>query len=206
MLRKQPKQALMNHKKMQRKLIVAITGASGAIYGVRMLEALNKVGVETHLVLSNAAKVTLKAETNIQKDDLISKADYYYPITDIGAAIASGSFPIDGMIVAPCSIKTMSEIACGITSNLISRAADVVLKERRKLVLMVRETPFHLGHIRTMEKLTEMGAIVAPPLPAFYSMPKTIDDLVDHSVGRILDLFDIENDLSFRWKGDKSSN
>jgi 4-hydroxy-3-polyprenylbenzoate decarboxylase len=196
----------MNHKKMQRKLIVAITGASGAIYGVRMLEALNKVGVETHLVLSNAAKVTLKAETNIQKDDLISKADYYYPITDIGAAIASGSFPIDGMIVAPCSIKTMSEIACGITSNLISRAADVVLKERRKLVLMVRETPFHLGHIRTMEKLTEMGAIVAPPLPAFYSMPKTIDDLVDHSVGRILDLFDIENDLSFRWKGDKSSN
>ena len=185
-----------------RRLIVAITGASGVIYGKRCLEALKDAGIETHLIVSRAAEMTLSYELGLKASDLEPLASVRYAATDIGAAISSGSFQTDGMIIAPCSVKTMSEIATGVTSNLISRAADVVLKERRRLVLMVRETPFHLGHLRTMTALTEMGAVIAPPLPAFYIEPKSVDDLVDQSVGRALDLFKIDSDLTRRWGED----
>ena len=183
-----------------KKLIVGISGASGVIHGVRLLEALRETDVESHLVMSKAAERTLGDETELTVADVQALADHVYPAKDIGAAIASGSFRALGMVVAPCSIKSMSEIAAGTTSTLLTRAADVILKERRRLVLMVRETPFHLGHLRTMTALTEMGAIVAPPLPAFYPKPQTVDDIVDHSVGRILDLFDIDNSLAHRWR------
>ena len=193
----------------KQRLIVGISGASGAIYGIKMLEALQSEdiakNVETHLVVSNAAKITLTAELNMKISDVQHLADYYHNITDIGASIASGSFKTMGMVIAPCSVNSMSEIATGITSNLLSRAADVVLKERRKLVLMVRETPLHTGHLRTMTKLSEMGAILAPPLPAFYTKPETIEQLVNHSVGRILDLFDIDSSLVSRWNGLKNT-
>ena len=184
------------------RIIVAVTGASGAIYAKRTLEALRAEGVETHLVVSRAAEMTLRYELNMASADLEKLADHRYGINDIGAPISSGSFETLGMIVTPCSVKTMSEIATGVTSNLISRAADVVLKERRRLVLMVRETPFHLGHLRTMTQLTEMGAIVAPPLPAFYAEPQSVDDLVNQSVGRALDLFGLRSDLTKRWGED----
>ncbi len=187
--------------KNSRKIIVGISGASGAIYGIRMLEALKIAGVESHLVMSKAAGITISQETSRKVSDVAKLADFTYNIDDIGARIASGSFKTLGMVVVPCSVKSMSEIATSITSNLISRAADVVLKEHRKLVLAVRESPFHLGHLRTMVSLAEMGAIIAPPLPAFYPQPKTIDDIVNHSVGRMLDLFDIETDLVKRWDG-----
>lgn len=187
--------------KNTRKIIVAISGASGAIYGIRLLETLKQAGIETHLIISKAAGITINLETGWKVSAVAKLADFTYNVEDISARISSGSFKTSGMVVIPCSVKTMSEISTGITSNLISRAADVILKERRKLVLAVREVPFHLGHLRTMTNLTEMGAIISPPLPAFYPQPKTIDDLVNHSVGRILDLFDIETNLVKRWEG-----
>lgn len=184
------------------RVIVALTGASGAIYGKRCLQALKAAGVETHLVVSKAAEMTLSYELGEKSADLEALAFARYAAGDIGAPISSGSFRTIGMIIAPCSVKTMSEIATGVTTNLISRAADVILKERRRLVLMVRETPFHLGHLRTMTALAEMGAIIAPPLPSFYIEPKSVDDLVDQSVGRALDLLGIECDLTKRWGED----
>ncbi len=184
------------------KIVVGISGASGAVYGVRLLERLRRnTSVETHLVLSRAGEKTLYLETGSHAADLRSLVHYSYSIEDISCRLASGSFPVDAMAVAPCSIQTMSAIAAGITSNVLLRAADVVLKERRKLVLMVRETPFHLGHLRTMVALTEMGAIIAPPIPGFYNRPQTIQDLVDHSVDRVLDLMGVPDDQVRRWDG-----
>jgi 4-hydroxy-3-polyprenylbenzoate decarboxylase len=184
------------------RLVVGISGASGAVYGVRLLEACRDLGVETHLILSRSAVLTLTQETDLSVADLGAKASRVHKIGDVGASIASGSFETLGMVVAPCSVRTMSEIASGVTSTLLTRAADVVLKERRRLVLMVRETPFHLGHLRTMTSLTEMGAIIAPPLPAFYARPETIDDLVNQSVGRTLDLFGLSWAAVKRWGED----
>jgi 4-hydroxy-3-polyprenylbenzoate decarboxylase len=181
------------------RLVVGITGASGAIYGLKTLKALREIKVETHLVISRSAQITVAHELEMTAAELAKLADVVYRIDDIGAAISSGSFPTMGMIVAPCSVRTLAEIASGVTSSLLTRAADVILKERRKLVLMVRETPFHLGHLRAMTAVTEMGAIVMPPLPAFYAKPKTLDDMVDHSVGRALDILGIENHLVRRW-------
>ncbi|MDH6286319.1 MULTISPECIES: UbiX family flavin prenyltransferase [Rhodococcus] len=183
------------------RLIVGMSGASGAVYGVRILEQLRETPIETHLVVSKAARRTLAEETNLEVGDLEALADVVHPNQNIGATIASGSFRTMGMIVAPCSIKSMSEIASGMTSTLLARAADVVLKERRKLVLMVRETPLHRNHLRTMADLSELGAIIAPPVPAFYTKPASLDDLVDHTVGRALDLFEIETGLITRWCG-----
>jgi 4-hydroxy-3-polyprenylbenzoate decarboxylase len=181
------------------RLVVGISGASGAVYGVRMLEALRAAGIETHLVMSKSAEMTLAYETDLKSADVRRLADVVYPVADVGAAIASGSFRTLGMVIAPCSIRSMSEIATGVTSNLLTRAADVTLKERRRLVLMVRETPLHTGHLRSMLALSEMGAVIAPPVPAFYARPESVAALVDHSVGRILDLFGIENALVRRW-------
>ena len=181
------------------RLVVGISGASGVVYGVRALDALAELGIETHLVLSRAAALTLKHETDLTAAALAARASVTHRVSDIGAAIASGSFKTLGMIVAPCSVRTMSEIATGVTANLITRAADVALKERRPLVLMVRETPFHLGHLRTMVRLAEMGATIAPPLPAFYTGPQTVQDLVDQSVGRALDLFGLSWAPVRRW-------
>ena len=187
------------------RLVVGISGASGVIYGVRVLDALRELGVESHLVVTRAALLTLSQETDLTPDDLTGRADVVHKLADVGATIASGSFQTLGMIVAPCSVRTMSEIATGVTSNLLTRSADVVLKERRPLVLMVRETPFHLGHLRTMTALTEMGAIIAPPLPAFYARPKSIEDIVDQSVGRALDLFGLDWSTVRRWDGLKGA-
>ena len=184
------------------RLVVGISGASGVIYGVRALDALAELGVETHLVLSRAALLTLSQETGFTPADLSAKAAATHRVSDIGAAIASGSFRTLGMIIAPCSVRTMSEIATGVTSTLLTRAADVTLKERRPLVLMVRETPFHLGHLRTMVRLAEMGATIAPPLPAFYAQPRSIEQMVDQSVGRALDLFGLAWSPVRRWGGD----
>lgn len=186
---------------MQKRLIVGITGASGTIYGVRLLESLQSSDVETHLVMSDAAKMTMAAETDYTPDYVASLASVVHSPKNIGAAIASGSLPTLGMVIAPCSVHTMSDIAWGSTSNLITRAADVVLKERRRLVLLLRETPLHAGHIKTMAQVTENGAIVMPPVPAFYTKPQSIIELVDHTVGRVLDLFDIDNTLVKRWDG-----
>ena len=186
------------------RLVVGISGASGAIYGVRVLDALNELGVESHLVVTRAALLTLSQETDLSVDALSAKATTTHKLADVGATIASGSFRTMGMIVAPCSVKTMSEIATGVTSSLLTRAADVTLKERRPLVLMVRETPLHLGHLRTMTALAEMGAIIAPPLPALYAKPASIMEMVDQSVGRALDLFGLEWDAVRRWDGLKS--
>jgi len=183
------------------RLVVGISGASGVIYGARVLDALNELGVESHLVVTRAALLTLSQETDLTPDALTAKASVVHRLNDVGATIASGSFRTLGMIVAPCSVRTMSEIATGVTSTLLTRAADVVLKERRPLVLMVRETPFHLGHLRTMTALTEMGAIIAPPLPAFYARPESIADIVDQSVGRALDLFGLDWGSVRRWDG-----
>ena len=182
-----------------RRLIVGISGASGTVYGVRVLEALKGSGIETHLVMTRSAEVTLAYETDLKIKDVHALADVVHPVADIGAAISSGSFKTEGMIVAPCSIRSLAEIAYGNTTNLLSRAADVVLKERRRLVLMVRETPLHVGHLRAMTQASEIGAIVMPPMPAFYARPKTIDDMIDHTIGRALDLFGIENSLVRRW-------
>ena len=182
-----------------RRLIIGISGASGVIYGVRLLELLRNAGVETHLVLTKTAEVTFAHETNLKIADVKALADVCYRVDDMAAPIASGSFKTAGMIVAPCSVRSMSEIATGVTSTLLTRSADVVLKERRKLVLMVRETPLHAGHLRSMTALAEMGAIIAPPVPAFYSRPDSLADMVDHTVGRVLDLFDIDVGAVTRW-------
>ena len=181
------------------RLVIGISGASGAIYGVRLLEMLRDLPVETHLVISKAAEIALAHETNRKVAEIQGLAHRCHPVTDVAAPLASGSFRTVGMIVAPCSIRSMSEIAAGTTSTLLTRAADVALKERRRLVLMVRETPLHLGHLRTMTALAEMGAIIAPPVPAFYAQPETLEDMVDHSVGRVLDLFGLEAPKLRRW-------
>ncbi|MCC6262321.1 MAG: UbiX family flavin prenyltransferase [Bryobacterales bacterium] len=184
------------------KIIVAITGASGSIYGVRTMQKLRlREDVEIHLVMSRSGERTLHIETGMLAADVRALAHFHYPFEDIGCRLASGSFLTDGMVVAPCSIHTMSAIATGVSGNLVVRAADVTLKERRRLVLMVRETPFHLGHLRTMVALSEMGAIIAPPIPAFYHQPKEILDLVDHSVDRVLDLLGCQSRDAKRWDG-----
>jgi 4-hydroxy-3-polyprenylbenzoate decarboxylase len=187
--------------KHKQRLIVGISGASGVIYGVRILELLRHHDIETHLVMSKSAEMTLAYETDLKPKDVKALASVSHPVADIGASISSGSFPTMGMVIAPCSIKTMSEIASGETSSLLSRAADVVLKERRRLVLALRETPLHGGHLRTMTTLADIGAIVAPIVPAFYTRPKTVDDIVNHTVGRLLDLFGIDTKGVKRWKG-----
>ncbi len=184
-----------------RRLIVGISGASGIVYGIRVLEALKDAGIETHLVMTKSAEVTLAYETSVKVAQVRALARVVHPVADIGASISSGSFRTDGMIVAPCSIRSASEIAHGVTSNLLTRAADVVLKERRRLVLMVRETPLHLGHLRTLTQLTEMGAVIAPPVPGFYQKPESIDDIVNQTVGRALDLFGFDLGMVRRWGG-----
>jgi len=186
---------------LNKRLIVAITGASGTIYGIRILETLKNLGVESHLVMSDSAKLTMAAETDYKPAQVEAMADVVHSAKNVGASISSGSFKSLGMIIAPCSIRTLSEIATGVTSSLVSRAADVVLKERRRLVLLVRETPLHAGHLRSMSQVTECGAIVMPPVPAFYAKPESMDDMVNHTVGRCLDLFDLDNPLVNRWNG-----
>ena len=187
--------------KHAQRLIVGISGASGTIYGVRLLQLLRHAEIETHLVMSKSAEMTLVYETDLKPKDVRALASVHYPVTDIGAAISSGSFPTMGMVIAPCSIRTMSEIASGVTASLLSRAADVVLKEKRRLVLAVRETPLHVGHLRSMLTLAEIGAVVAPIVPALYNRPKTVDDIVNHTCGRLLDLFGIDTGVVKRWKG-----
>ena len=189
----------MRQKPGRPRLIVGISGASGVIYGARLLELLHELPVETHLVVSRSAEVALALETDVKPADLRARADVVHAIGDMAAPISSGSFETLGMIVAPCSIRSMSEIATGVTTTLLTRAADVVLKERRRLVLAVRETPLHLGHLRTMTALAEMGAIVAPPVPAFYAKPTTLDEMIDHSLGRMLDLFGLDSGTVKRW-------
>lgn len=181
------------------RMIIGISGASGVVYGVRLLEALQPLPVETHLVMTHASKLTLAHETDLTEQDVRALADAWYPIHAVDAPLASGSFATLGMIVAPCSIRCLSAIATGVTSDLLTRAADVVLKERRRLVLMVRETPLHTGHLRAMAAVSELGAIVAPPVPAFYARPATLDDVIDHTVGRLLDLFGIDTGRVKRW-------
>ena len=188
--------------KHKQRLIVGISGASGVIYGVRILELLRDQDIETHLVMSKSAEMTLAYETDLKPKDVRALASVHHAVSDIAAAISSGSFPTMGMVIAPCSIKTMSEIATGVTSTLLSRAADVVLKEKRRLVLALRETPLHSGHLRTMTSLADMGAVVAPIVPAFYTRPKTVDDIVNHTVGRLLDLFGIDTKVVKRWQGE----
>jgi 4-hydroxy-3-polyprenylbenzoate decarboxylase len=183
-------------------LIIGITGASGAIYGIRLLEVLSAIkNIETHLIVSEPAEAIIKYETGRSVEDVKELASFSYDISDLGARISSGSFRTDGMIVAPCTVKTMSAIANSYSENLLVRAGDVTLKERRRLLLLVRETPLHLGHLRNMERLCEMGAIIMPPAPAFYHRPQTIQDIVDLTVGRMLDLFGIEHTLFQRWPG-----
>jgi flavin prenyltransferase len=181
------------------RLVVGISGASGAVYGIRLLEVLREIGVESHLVVSKAGRMTIGIETGLDPKSVDGKADFHYAAENVAAPIASGSFRARGMVVAPCSIRSMSEIATGVTSSLLTRAADVALKERRPLVLVVRETPLHLGHLRTMTALTEMGATILPPVPAFYAAPHRLEDLVDHFVGRILDCFGYNWDKTKRW-------
>lgn len=190
-----------------KRLIVAITGATGAVYGVRLLQALRGIpDVETHLLVSDAGVLSLHQELDINRKEVESLAHVVHNVRDIGASIASGSFESAGMVVAPCSMKTLAAIAHGYSDNLITRAADVVLKERRRLVLLVRETPFNLAHLRNMTAVTEMGGIIFPPLPGFYQRPQTIDEMVDHTVGRVLDLFGIPHELTPRWNGLKATN
>ena len=181
------------------RLIVGISGASGAIYGARLLELLRPLEIETHLVMSRSAEVTLALETGLKPAELRGRADIVHAIGDLAAPISSGSFATVGMIVAPCSVRSMAEIATGATTTLLSRAADVVLKERRRLVLLVRETPLHTGHLRTMTSLSEMGAIIAPPVPAFYAKPRNLEEMIDQTLGRALDLFGIEAGVVRRW-------
>ncbi|MFN3076898.1 MAG: UbiX family flavin prenyltransferase [Alphaproteobacteria bacterium] len=184
----------------RRRLIVGISGASGALYGIRVLEMLRNLDVETHLIVSRAAELTLACETDLTLQTLTAMADACHRVEDLTAAPASGSFSSLGMIIAPCSIRTLSEIATGTTSSLLTRAADVTLKERRRLVLMVRETPLHLGHLRTMVTAAEIGAVIAPPVPAFYTRPETLADVITQSVGRVLDLFGLEAEGVGRWR------
>lgn len=183
-------------------LIIGITGATGVIYGIRLLEVLSAIDdVETHLILSEASRQIIKYETDKKVEEVEKLADFSYHVDDIGVRLASGSFKRDGMIIAPCTIKTMSALANSYSDNLLVRSGDVTLKEGKKLVLLVRETPLHIGHIKNMERLCEMGATIMPPVPAFYHRPKTILDIVDHTVGKALDLFGIEHNLFPRWSG-----
>ena len=183
-------------------LIIGITGATGVIYGIRLLEVLAaRKDIETHLVVSDAGELNIRQETDWKIEAIKALADFSYNINDIGARLSSGSFKRDGMIVAPCSMKTLSALANSYTDNLLIRAGDVTLKERKRLVLLVRETPLHIGHIRNMERLSEMGAIIMPPVPAFYHRPKTIQDIIDHTIGKVLDIFGIEHNLFQRWSG-----
>jgi len=190
-----------------RRLIVAITGATGSIYGVRLLETLRRLGgVETHLLISSAGWLNIQHELDLDKTAVHALADVVHNVRDVGASIASGSFATDGMIVAPCSMKTLASIALGLSDNLITRAADVVLKERRRLVLMVRETPFNLAHLRNMTSVTEMGGVVFPPLPAFYHRPASIDEMVDQTVDRVIDMFALGNPIAAAWPGLKDTD
>jgi len=190
-----------------RRLIVAITGATGSIYGVRLLETLRRLGgVETHLLISSAGWLNIQHELDLDKTAVHALADVVHNVRDVGASIASGSFATDGMIVAPCSMKTLASIALGLSDNLITRAADVVLKERRRLVLMVRETPFNLAHLRNMTSVTEMGGIIFPPLPAFYHRPASIDEMVDQTVDRVIDMFALGSPIAAAWPGLKDAN
>ena len=183
-------------------LIIGITGASGVIYGIRLLEVLStRKDIETHLIISEAGKINIKYETGRQIEDVTALADFSYDINDTGAQLASGSFKSDGMIVIPCTMKTMSALANSYSDNLLTRAGDAALKEKRKLILVARETPLHLGHIRNMERLSEMGATILPPVPSFYHRPKTIEDIIDHTLGKILDILGIEHNLFPRWPG-----
>ena len=185
-------------------LIIGITGATGVIYGIRLLEVLSSIkDIETHLIISEAGELNIKYETDWSIEDIKALANFAYNNRDIGARLASGSFKRDGMIIAPCTIKTMSALANSYTENLLTRAADVTIKERKKLVLLVRETPLHIGHIRNMEKLAEMGAIIMPPVPAFYYRPQTIQDIIDHTIGKTLDIYGIDHSLFQRWPGTK---
>lgn len=192
---------MIPHEPTPQRLIVGITGASGTIYGVQLLRLLQPTAIETHLVMSKSAMIALTQELDIKVSDVAELADVVHQVDNIGATISSGSFKTLGMVIAPCSMRSLSEIATGVTSSLVTRAADVVLKERRRLVLMVREAPLHLGHLRSMAEATEIGAIIYPPVPAFYARPQTIEQMVDHTLGRVLDLFDIETGSVRRWKG-----
>jgi 4-hydroxy-3-polyprenylbenzoate decarboxylase len=194
----------MSQEREPARLVVGISGASGVIYGVRLLELLKKLPVETHLVMSRSAELTLAYETDLKVSEVQALADSVYPVGDLGAALSSGSFRTLGMIVAPCSVRSLAEIAAGTGSTLLTRAADVTLKERRRLVLLVRETPLHLGHLKAMSAVTEMGAIVAPPVPAFYARPQSLEEMVDHSLGRALDLFGLDSGTVRRW-GEKGA-
>jgi flavin prenyltransferase len=190
-----------------RRLIVAITGATGSIYGVRLLETLRRLGgVETHLLISSAGWLNIQHELDLDKTTVHALADVVHNVRDVGASIASGSFATDGMIVAPCSMKTLASIALGLSDNLITRAADVVLKERRRLVLMVRETPFNLAHLRNMTSVTEMGGVIFPPLPAFYHRPASIDEMVDQTVDRVIDMFALRSPIAAAWPGLKDTH
>jgi len=190
-----------------KRLVVAITGASGALYGVRLLEALRSLeDVETHLMISDAGVLSMHHELDLKRKDVEALADIVHNARDVGACIASGSFQSEGMVIAPCSMKTLASVAHGLSDNLISRAADVMLKERRRCVLMVRETPFNLAHLRNMTAVTEMGGIIFPPLPALYHRPESIIDMVDHTVARVLDLFQITHAIAPRWTGLKTTH
>ena len=189
----------MRHKPGRPRLVVGISGASGAIYGARLLELLRPLPVDTHLVMSRAAEVTLALETTLKPADLRARAEFVHAVGDLAAPISSGSFQTIGMIVAPCSVRSMAEIATGATTTLLTRAADVALKERRRLVLLVRETPLHTGHLRTMTALSEMGAVIAPPVPAFYAKPQSLDEMIDQTLGRVLDLFGLDAGTVRRW-------
>ena len=181
------------------RLVVGISGASGVIYGVRLLQMLRDLPIETHLVMSKSAEVTLAYETDFKVAQVKALAHHCHNIGDMAAPLSSGSFKTLGMIIAPCSVRSVAEMASGVTTSLLTRSADVILKERRRLVLMVRETPLHLGHLRNLAALTEMGAIIAPPLPAFYNRPKTLEDVIDHNLGRVLDLFELDTGKVKRW-------
>jgi 4-hydroxy-3-polyprenylbenzoate decarboxylase len=196
---------MSTHAASQR-LVIAITGASGAIYGLRLLQILRDVPeIETHLLISEAGYLNLYQELDMKRKDVEAFADVVHSVKDVGASIASGSFQSMGMVIAPCSMRTLAAIAHGLSDSLITRAADVVLKERRRLVLMVRETPFNLAHLRNMTAVTEMGGIIFPPLPSFYNQPESIAEMVDHTLARVLDLFAISNELAPRWHGLKKS-
>jgi 4-hydroxy-3-polyprenylbenzoate decarboxylase len=184
-------------------LIIAICGASGAIYGIKLLELLKELNIDSHLIISSAGKITITHETEYSVEEVISLAKHYYNNKDISCSISSGSFNVQGMIIAPCTMKTLGTIAHSIEDNLISRAAGVTLKERRKLVLLCRETPLHAGHLENMLKVTNYGGIIAPPIPAFYNHPMNIDDIVHHSISRVLDLFGIDSKFEKRWQGVK---
>jgi 4-hydroxy-3-polyprenylbenzoate decarboxylase len=189
----------MGEQDWRKRLIIGMTGASGAIYGVRLLQVCRELGLEVHLCMSKAAELTMAYELDLKSAEVRKLAHKAYAPGDVGAAIASGSFRTRGMVVAPCSIRTMAEIATGTTSSALTRAADVVLKERRPLVLMLRETPLHAGHLENLLRLARLGAVIAPPVPAFYIRPQSLDDMVDHTIGRVLDLFGLENKLAKRW-------